>query len=595
VVMAPALTGLSGLSGQLPITAQRRYRGRVLADGALAYWRLGEASGTVARDERGTYPGAYEDTPTLGAAGAILHDVNTAVTFNGTSEFVTVPYNAALNSAAFSVEIWAFPTGGAGAFRGAIGNRSGGVLGWILYAGDDNVWQFWINDGGLAGSMVAVVGGTVTLNVWTHLVATFDGVTARLIINGVAVASATPTYTPNAEADLTIGLNEEGGTFYFPGKLDEAAVYGAALTEAQALAHYTLGGPAPSYFFLDQFTTPEAAPLATPRTAEPGPGTLTVVDTNNRISIASGQLVINGVTAAADRVASTATVARKAGRALVQFHPEITSYGATGGSTRMGLSTSATDATLTNGIDLNVSTFRIKSASSVIDTVTATSFTLCWYAFMMRATGGFVLRRQAAAGLFTLEWVYALSNAALYHKIYLNTAETRNFKVDPWAIMDFGAPLSSDAGIATTLTATPADGATATMRPNAVVEFTWTVATGQTLELDVRRTDANNRWVIRCSQAGSTMKLIQIQAGVETERASSATTFTDATVHRIVAICSENTIRTWEGLSSTDALTAKANYSSASFNNTATGVAVNGFVTGANLIAWPRYITLPGV
>src|SRR3990172_2689119 len=48
------------------------------------------------------------------------------------------------------------------------------------------------------------------------------------------------------------------------------------------------------YDLLDNFNTAEAAPLTSPRTAEPGPGTLTIVDTENKLSISGGQLVCAG-------------------------------------------------------------------------------------------------------------------------------------------------------------------------------------------------------------------------------------------------------------------------------------------------------------
>ncbi len=48
------------------------YSASVLADSPLAYWRLGEASGTTAADASGNgRTGSYLNTPTLGAAGAL--------------------------------------------------------------------------------------------------------------------------------------------------------------------------------------------------------------------------------------------------------------------------------------------------------------------------------------------------------------------------------------------------------------------------------------------------------------------------------------------------------------------------------------------
>ncbi|MFN8483698.1 MAG: LamG domain-containing protein [Anaerolineae bacterium] len=221
-----------------PTVPSSTYYGAVLNDNPVAYWRLGESSGATATDARATYNGSYVNSPTLGQPGAIRGDSNTAVSFNGTSQFVSVPYSAALNPSPFSVEVWAYPTGGAGAYRGVISSRAY-PNGWVLYAASNNDWQFWINN---VGSMSVLDGGPMALNQWTHLVGVFDGTTARLYVNGTQVASgAITTYTPNPSGALNVGQGEAGGAFFFPGALDEPAVYNVALSATQVQNHYTLG------------------------------------------------------------------------------------------------------------------------------------------------------------------------------------------------------------------------------------------------------------------------------------------------------------------------------------------------------------------
>src|ERR1019366_2736269 len=71
--------------------------------GLLDYWRLGEASGTTATDSKGTDPGTYLNSPTLGAPGANISDSNTAVTFNGTTQYTTATRTIGGD---FSIEFW---------------------------------------------------------------------------------------------------------------------------------------------------------------------------------------------------------------------------------------------------------------------------------------------------------------------------------------------------------------------------------------------------------------------------------------------------------------------------------------------------------
>ena len=88
------------------------YRSQVLADEPLAYWRLGEPSGTSAADASGNgNTGTYGGSPTLGATGALAGDTDTATSFDGVNDNVSVPNNAALNlNGSFSIEFWAKQT-----------------------------------------------------------------------------------------------------------------------------------------------------------------------------------------------------------------------------------------------------------------------------------------------------------------------------------------------------------------------------------------------------------------------------------------------------------------------------------------------------
>jgi PKD repeat protein len=240
--------GAQDISDPLTITAQSSggssYSATILADSPLAYWRLGEASGTSAADASGNgRTGAYLNTPTLGAAGALTGDANTAVGFNGADEYVNVPFTSALNPASFTVEAWAFVTGGQGTYRSLVTSRdfaSGNARGYILYAGSNDRWQFWTG----SGPWNVVEGPAVTLNQWTHVVGTFDGATARLYVNGTLVASSAAAYLANTLRPLRIASgNTDGPANYFlPGRVDEAAVYGSALSATRVQAHFAAAG-----------------------------------------------------------------------------------------------------------------------------------------------------------------------------------------------------------------------------------------------------------------------------------------------------------------------------------------------------------------
>jgi hypothetical protein len=221
-----------------PVPLSSGYRDALHADAPIGYWRLDETDGLTAQDWEQSNVGTYINGPTLGHVGALAGDPGFAVSFNGVNQYLNIPFTAALNPTTFSVEAWANPTEGTGTYRGVMASRYY-PYGWVMYAGSDNNWQFWINDG---SGMLTVSGGTVTLNAWTHLVGTFDGTTALLYVNGALVGSGTVAkYQPQTDSALTIGQGEPDTALFFPGTIDEPAIYGSALSPSQVMNHFRIG------------------------------------------------------------------------------------------------------------------------------------------------------------------------------------------------------------------------------------------------------------------------------------------------------------------------------------------------------------------
>ena len=155
------------------------------------------------------------------------------------------------------MKVWAKLTGGTGTYRGVLASRNY-PKGWVLYAGSNNTWQLWVNNG---TGMLSVSGGPMTLNTWTHLVGTFDGTMVRLYVNGVLAGSGkvSVAYQPQTTRPLAIGQGAPGSGFFFPGTIDEPAVYGSVLSASQVQNDYLIGTKGPS-------TTPTSTPTLTSTT-----------------------------------------------------------------------------------------------------------------------------------------------------------------------------------------------------------------------------------------------------------------------------------------------------------------------------------------
>ncbi len=222
-------------------SAVSSYQSAVLADNPVSYWRLGELSGTTAADSVDGNPGTIKGGVTLGAAGALVGDSDTAMTFNGSYAYINITDNANLNiTGDFTLEAWAKLASLDGVSRAVV--HKGGTSGYStwqyrLSVTSGNVWRGTVYIGGK--SFDVTDSGTPTLNGWDYLVLTRSGSTPTLYVNGVSVATGTANGALNSGTGiLAIGRTGSSSSHYFNGSIDEVAIYGAALSASRILAHY---------------------------------------------------------------------------------------------------------------------------------------------------------------------------------------------------------------------------------------------------------------------------------------------------------------------------------------------------------------------
>lgn len=208
------------------------YSAEVMADSPAAYYRLGESSGTTLVDSSGNGRNGTFTGVTLGAAGAISGDSDTAWSLAGAGHG-DVADAAWQRPASLTLEAWVKTTD--------TGLRS------ILDkdANSSRAWQFRMNGGKLefikiAGGIQALTSVTsINTGAWRHVAYTNDGTTGRLYIDGNLDVSVGMGTASAGTDPFTIGANRSAGyNSMWVGQMDEVAVYGAALSGTRIAAHY---------------------------------------------------------------------------------------------------------------------------------------------------------------------------------------------------------------------------------------------------------------------------------------------------------------------------------------------------------------------
>jgi hypothetical protein len=219
--------------------------------GPVAHYEFDDATGSTATDlssnaNHATITGAATWVPGLVAKNAL--------SFDGSTNVVTVPNAPWLNPPSITVAAWINPTTWAG------GDRR------ILQKGDaDNQYRLAEIAGQLQFSIAGVGSVAAALpsaGTWHHVAGTYDGTILRLYVDGLVAASAAASGPIRGTSDpLAIG-GRNGGTLAserFSGTIDDVRLYARALNlqEAYDLAHpininfQVTGAPIPAGYLPD--------------------------------------------------------------------------------------------------------------------------------------------------------------------------------------------------------------------------------------------------------------------------------------------------------------------------------------------------------
>jgi hypothetical protein len=255
IVVQPGLTWTAGQSVSFPYTGVAPdmgafESGSIIEEppgGLQAYWRLDTGTGTSLVDATGNgHTGVLTDA----AAWSPGHVGPRAVTFDGLGMKGTVT-----PAFAYTQYTWIMWIQGATAPSAAVNTQA------LVNGSDPDNWGFnWSNtttsfmqaayQQDASGAYVAAQLTTPLLaHVWYFVVATFDGSTLRVYLNGQLQASTAVSSVATGGGDFGLGNNPNRAR-WFAGSLDNVQVYNTAVSAAQILALYRTQAGAPRHRLL---------------------------------------------------------------------------------------------------------------------------------------------------------------------------------------------------------------------------------------------------------------------------------------------------------------------------------------------------------
>lgn len=153
---------------------------------------------------------------------------------SASSQFVLTPLNLdqSASSAGATMEAWVYPTSTATGYRFVIGTDNGGYDWGLLQYGA--TWYV------STGNSFKSTGMTVTANQWQHIAAVFiPGTGVKFYKNGGAPVTISEIGYDTSDNNVNLG-RQGTASYYFQGRIDEAAVYDRPLTDGEIADRYAI-------------------------------------------------------------------------------------------------------------------------------------------------------------------------------------------------------------------------------------------------------------------------------------------------------------------------------------------------------------------
>jgi len=201
--------------------------------GNVLLMHMNESSSLIADTSGNGNNGTVNGGVIYGATGKL----NTALSFDGVSDYVDAGNDTSLDIGNGTWEAWIYPTSFSDHAYHAVISKFYSTAYWFgLYSNGGRI-QLWVAGGAHQST------GAVELNKWSHVVATWDGSTIKYYINGQFDSQNTGvTGSPVTNTlSVDIGADPQSTLYRFTGTIDEVAIYNRALSATEIADNYKRG------------------------------------------------------------------------------------------------------------------------------------------------------------------------------------------------------------------------------------------------------------------------------------------------------------------------------------------------------------------
>lgn len=377
---------------------------------------------------------------------------------------------------------------------------------------DYNCW-YWANNGSGYIAYIEGVGSYVTLSTWKGYGGhdndigdnpDFEDIGAdNYMIQPASPCLNTGTTVASVTVDIDgtirpIGSAYDMGAYEYFGittTTHDAGIYVGRATISR-------GATGPQYILNDEFTTAESAPLSSPRSCEPGPGVLGLVQTDGEFSVGGGALNIpaQSTPVDGDQGFYGSTSRQRANGRSVLAKINVSTWNWAGFGWHSAAAVPA-PSSMPHCIQLLATSGSLgKQDDYAIFSGLSTS-TDYWIMVVLGATRTKYLLHDGSN--WRLMWVDTDTATPLY-PVY--TGYQGAMTMDNLRIIDQGAPFNSDTGLADYADTTPTDGDTFTHSDDLILDFTVDTlpGTGEAIRVAFRIQDSQNLCYAYINSSGDT-------------------------------------------------------------------------------------------